>query len=100
LNLLQCQLLWVQTGELVGSILLAGYEGSHGEVLASGTERYVGGEKKKRERRRSEREAIGYSERMMERGAATGGWLASQARGAASGSITIMMVPKSLAGNM
>jgi hypothetical protein len=50
LDLLQCQLFGIQAGELVGSILLAGYEGSHGEVLRIKTGKHVCGERKKRER--------------------------------------------------
>ena len=34
LDLVQCQLFGIQTLELIGSVLLAGYEGSHGELLS------------------------------------------------------------------
>jgi hypothetical protein len=70
LDLLQCQLLRVQTRELVGSVLLAGYESSHGGMLESKTDRYVGGEKKKRERSNRIQD-----ERMME---CSNRWLAGE----------------------
>jgi hypothetical protein len=70
LDLLQCQLLRVQARELVGGVLFARYEGSHGEMLESKTERYVGEEKKRRVRSNRIQD-----ERMME---CSNRWLAGE----------------------